>query len=536
MLGRLKYSLQRLFGHRAVPVAPPVESPTPPQSQPAAKPVVEIKGPEWTELVQVLLSGRAPVGMRIEGSLSLAGLRIRSLPAGLFAKGDLDLRQCQRLLRIGDGTVVQGNLRIGGPVREELDYYHREGIKRFGPSRESQIPMRALPEGLRVGGDLHLTHCWLLETLPAMLSVERGLHLHGCSSLQKVPEQLTVYGDLSIVGAGKLKRLPDNLTVHGDLHLAGVAIEELPRGLKLKGSLRLANCPALRSPPEGFYVAGDLTMEGCRIESLSRDLIVGGNLRLIKMLRLREIQGGLRLKSGSLTCKHCPALERIGSGLEVGANVILRGCVKLKELPERLQIPGRLCLQNCSSLEELPAGLVVGPIFPPPSRELALDLRGCKALSALPEDMTIRGNVDVGGSGVRTVSKRLARQCRLLWQGVQIQPEILAPETLTPERILNEPNAEIRRTMMERVGLQKLLADAGADLVDEDTDAGGPRKLFRLPGSWGKAVMVFLHCRCPSSGREYLLRVPPTTSKCHAAAAWLAGFDNPDHYKPVKET
>ena len=49
MLGRLKYSLQRLFGHKAVPVAPPVESPTPPQSQPAAKPVVEIKGPEWTE-------------------------------------------------------------------------------------------------------------------------------------------------------------------------------------------------------------------------------------------------------------------------------------------------------------------------------------------------------------------------------------------------------------------------------------------------------------------------------------------------------
>ena len=48
--------------------------------------------------------------------------------------------------------------------------------------------------------------------------------------------------------------------------------------------------------------------------------------------------------------------------------------------------------------------------------------------------------------------------------------------------------------------------------------------------------MVFLHCRCPSSGREYLLRVPPTTSKCHAAAAWLAGFDNPDNYKPVKET
>ena len=32
------------------------------------------------------------------------------------------------------------------------------------------------------------------------------------------------------------------------------------------------------------------------------------------------------------------------------------------------------------------------------------------------------------------------------------------------------------------------------------------------------------------------LRVPPTVRTCRAAAAWLAGFSEPDAYRPVLET
>jgi hypothetical protein len=74
----------------------------------------------------------------------------------------------------------------------------------------------------------------------------------------------------------------------------------------------------------------------------------------------------------------------------------------------------------------------------------------------------------------------------------------------------------------------------GATVFDRDTDRGGERTLV---------VMIvnarphrYLHCRCPSTRREYLLRVPSSVTTCRAAAAWLAGFDNPDDYHPLKET
>jgi len=50
---------------------------------------------------------------------------------------------------------------------------------------------------------------------------------------------------------------------------------------------------------------------------------------------------------------------------------------------------------------------------------------------------------------------------------------------------------------------------------------------------WRKRASVR---RCPSTGRKYLLRVPPHIADCRAAAAWLAGFNNPDEYRPVQET
>jgi hypothetical protein len=45
-----------------------------------------------------------------------------------------------------------------------------------------------------------------------------------------------------------------------------------------------------------------------------------------------------------------------------------------------------------------------------------------------------------------------------------------------------------------------------------------------------------MSCHCPSTGRQYIIRVPPTTPTCRHAAAWIAGFDNPDDYQPLIET
>ena len=72
-------------------------------------------------------------------------------------------------------------------------------------------------------------------------------------------------------------------------------------------------------------------------------------------------------------------------------------------------------------------------------------------------------------------------------------------------------------------------------MLDEDEDSGGKRKLLAISIPNDEDLVV-LSVSCPSTGRKYVLRVPPRTRTCHQAAAWIAGFDNPDDYHPVYET
>ncbi len=497
-------------------------------------------GEDWLRVMRVLYSGRAPAKLKVGASLALSGLRLRSLPRELTVRGDFDLRQCERLRRIGDDLQVEGNLWIGGTGGGETARLELSTRERRMLSRDPQVPLRVLPERLRVGGSLFLAGCGLLEKLPADFSIGYSLDLRGCRALRELPEGLTVRGDLALVGARSLRSLPRSLTVHGDLILDGLLIEDLPEGLTLHGSLRLQHCPRLKSLPAELHIPGDVTIIGCPIETLP-SLRVGRTLRLVKMPRLREIGDKPLIVSRSLLCHSCLALERVGAGLEVGRDLKLIHSIRLRELPENLRVPGRLCLRDCSALERLPGGLCVWDESRWTGDGLrgagaAVELQGCTALTALPNDLTVRGYIELAGSGVRTVGNKLDAEGWLQWQGVRIQPDVLRPESLTAERILTETNTEVRRTMIERVGLQNLLGRVTLDILDEDTDPGGPRRLLRLKGNRPEPDRVFLHCCCPSSGREYLVRVPPDTKRCHDAAAWMAGFHNPQDYHPEKET
>ena len=54
-----------------------------------------------------------------------------------------------------------------------------------------------------------------------------------------------------------------------------------------------------------------------------------------------------------------------------------------------------------------------------------------------------------------------------------------------------------------------------------------------LPGDEPLVCVVVL---CPSTGRRYMIRVPPATKTCREAIAWTAGFDRAEDYAPLKET
>ena len=81
----------------------------------------------------------------------------------------------------------------------------------------------------------------------------------------------------------------------------------------------------------------------------------------------------------------------------------------------------------------------------------------------------------------------------------------------------------------------RFLEEAHAEVLDRDRDPGGERQLLRVPLP-GDEPLVCVSVFCPSTSRQYVLRVPPTTKTCRQGVAWMAGFDNPDDYRPLVET
>jgi hypothetical protein len=156
----------------------------------------------------------------------------------------------------------------------------------------------------------------------------------------------------------------------------------------------------------------------------------------------------------------------------------------------------------------------------------------------LPANLVVTGWLDLGHSGLKDESALPPGLLRaqLRWAGVNVDRRIaFHPETIHVDEVLEEGNSERRRMLLDRYGYGRFIQDAQAEILDRDTDPGGERQLLRV--KWeGDEDLVAMSCFCPSTGRQYIIRVPPTTPTCHNAAAWIAGFDDPKDYHPVMET
>ncbi len=521
--------------------------PKPPARRPPPPPDRDRYGP-WEELALLLFSGRAPEGIEVGHSLALATLRLRSIPPGFRVAGDLDLRQCQRLQRIGAGLSVAGDLIIGGRCLDApwwQDFVARAARGEAEPpavlgrrSLEAQSPLRALPPGLQVAGNLQVRQARHLTGVPEDWRVGGSIHLEGCSALRSLPEGLVVHGDLVIKAAPSLLKLPAGLRVEGSLRLVGVRVDRLPDGLHVGGDLHLECCPRLATLPDGLAVGGSLIVRRCPVTRLPGGLRVGRDLRLLRLAEFAELPEGLHVP-GRVEVDRCPRVEAIPPGFRVGTDLAVVRSEALRALPAGLRVPGTLDLRGCTRLAALPAGLNVGSRLKDRPLAPALRLADCSSLTTLPTDLVVGGPIEVAGSGLLDLPDRLFRSARILWRGVVVAPKVVfRPETLSAEEILGQPNAELRRVMLERAGLDRVLAESRAQVVDADADLGGPRRLIWLAAGWiiPADPRCFLQCRCPSTGRDYLLRVPPETRTCRQAAAWLAGYDDPEAYRPILET
>ena len=188
-----------------------------------------------------------------------------------------------------------------------------------------------------------------------------------------------------------------------------------------------------------------------------------------------------------------------------------------------MRVDGHLNLSGASQLYNLPENLTCE----------SLDISDCVNLTNLPKGLHVTRWIELAGSGITSLGK--GHGFVLWFRGVRVTDRIaFESDALTGQDILNVENIELRRVLIERLGYEKFVQQVGGLIRHRDKDVGGERQLVYIPFEDDEALMI-LKVICPSTGHTHVLRVPPYMQTCHQAAAWIAGFDNPDDYNPLIE-
>ncbi len=122
------------------------------------------------------------------------------------------------------------------------------------------------------------------------------------------------------------------------------------------------------------------------------------------------------------------------------------------------------------------------------------------------------------------------------WRGMPVPADFIASlGTLSPQRIGQERNAELRRVMLEAYGFDRYLADTGATPVDRDVT--GVLWRIDLPGDEPVVMVEVVNATPEPDGtrRTYWLRVPPRTRTAKEGVAWTFGL-GPADYHPAVQT
>jgi hypothetical protein len=92
-------------------------------------------------------------------------------------------------------------------------------------------------------------------------------------------------------------------------------------------------------------------------------------------------------------------------------------------------------------------------------------------------------------------------------------------------------NEAVRRDLIEAYpeGLAGYLRSSGTVSIQSDETGALVRR--ELVGEPIVAIVV----KCPSTGRNYVLRVPPTVQTAREAVAWTFGL-KPDEYLPTAQS
>ena len=121
---------------------------------------------------------------------------------------------------------------------------------------------------------------------------------------------------------------------------------------------------------------------------------------------------------------------------------------------------------------------------------------------------------------------------RWYWDGIAVPERIAAArDQLTADLVAGIDNQELRRVAVDRLGWERFLATASAELRAQDDYGKLWATTVRIDGERVHLVEVVNATAEPDgSHRRYFLRVPPTTRTAREAVGWTFGFDNADDY------
>jgi hypothetical protein len=183
------------------------------------------------------------------------------------------------------------------------------------------------------------------------------------------------------------------------------------------------------------------------------------------------------------------------------------------------------------------------------------DLSLCAFVRIRDWDLTV---YDANGSKVVTKGRIENRQKQGKWlergkvtyyiSGIEVSRELFEDDPTKWDgcEVLRIPNAQLRCSLLNRMGYDNLLAKVksttidrsrdGTELVEIDTGVAN-YPLHRQPDEFMRLVKVI----CPSSRQVYVLRVPPDMSRCEQARQWTFGLREESieegiRFKLVKET
>ena len=119
-------------------------------------------------------------------------------------------------------------------------------------------------------------------------------------------------------------------------------------------------------------------------------------------------------------------------------------------------------------------------------------------------------------------------------RGVQVPPDyVRKPESITAKDIVSQGNIEVRKAMIELVGMERFLEMFNATLVNEDTDASDmPRRLWAV--TVDDEDRTILEVECPSKRDKHYLWMPAEMQTCAEAVAWSFGFEVPSYLPDVE--